>query len=132
MPGMTTAQMRPMFAPANLVILLLAGLLVFYHLVMLSDLAAGRALSGDPVYNAVQGALRLGIIASLVAVALGYRIALVTMWLSIGSLIATHYWAHFGPVSADFTIGRHPLSYLKGLIIPTIITAAFVYRSRAN
>lgn len=74
--------------------------------------------------------MRLGIITSLAGVVLGKRIALWTMWLSIGGLIATHYWAHFGGLPVDFTIGRHPFSYLKGLIIPTIITAAFMRRSR--
>lgn len=120
---------RSMLRPAKLIILVLSGLLVFYHATMLNDLVTDRGLSSDATYNAVQGALRLGIIASLTGVVLGKRIALWTMWLSIGGLIATHYWAHFGGVPADFTIGRHPLSYLKGLIIPTIITAALMRRS---
>ena len=70
----------------------------------------------------------MAIIASLAFVTLGKRFALWTMWLSIGGLIVTHYWAHVGMVQADFTAGRHPLSYLKGLIIPSIITTAFLYR----
>ena len=121
-----------MLRPSKLIILVLAGLLVFYHVTMLYDLATGRGLSSDAFYNAVQGVLRLGIIASLTAVVLGQRIALWTMWLSIGGLIATHYWAHFGSVPVDFTEGRHPLSYLKGLIIPTIITTAFLRGGRAG
>ena len=119
-------------APANgrrplhlLLVLPLAGLLVFYHVVMLYDLMAGRGLSSDATYNAVQGILRLGIIASLIAVALGRRAALWAMWVTIGALIATHYWAHFGGVPNEFSGSRSPLSYLKELIIPTIITATF-------
>ena len=50
------------------------------------------------------------------------------MWASIGGLIATHYWAHFGYVPVDFAADRHPMSYLKGFIIPSIITTAFLYR----
>ena len=123
-------SLRSMLLPANLIILALSGLLVFYHVTMLYDLGTGRGLSSDATYNAVQGGLRLGIITSLAGVVLGKRIALWTMWLSIGGLIATHYWAHFGGLPVDFTIGRHPFSYLKGLIIPTIITAAFMRRSR--
>lgn len=112
----------------NVIILALAGLLIFYHLTMLRDLAMGKGLSSDGAYNAIQGALRLAIVASLTAVVLGKRIALAAMWLSIGSLIATHYWAHFGGLPVDFTAGRHPLSYFKGLIIPSIITTAFLCR----
>lgn len=110
---------------------MLAGLLIFYHVTMLYDLARGHGLSTDATYNAIQGALRLAIIVSLTAVMLGKQTALWAMWLSIGGLIATQYWAHYGPVSADFTAGRHPLSYMKGVIFPSIITAAFLYRGSA-
>jgi hypothetical protein len=115
---------------ARLIILALASLFIFYHITMLVDFVRGHTETGDVLYDCVQAALRVGIIASLALVALGKRFALWTMWLSIGSLIATHYWAHFGMVEADFTIGRHPLSYLKGLIMPSIITTAFLYRRR--
>lgn len=115
-----------------LIILTLAGLLICYHLIMLYDLAMGHGLSSDATYNAVQGLLRIAIIASLTLVVLGKKPALWAMWISIGSLIATHYWAHFGTVPVEFTAGRHPLSYLKGLIIPTIVTTAFLYRWRRS
>jgi hypothetical protein len=114
----------------RLVIIALAGLFIFYHITMLVEYARGHHLTDDALYNGVQAALRVGIIASLATVALGRRWALWTMWASILSLIATHYWAHFGMVQADFTIGRHPLSYLKGLIMPSIVTVAFLYRRR--
>ena len=52
------------------------------------------------------------------------------MWPGITGLIATHYWAHFGNLPVDFTEGRHPLSYLKGFIFPTVITLAFHSTSR--
>ena len=125
---LTASRESPLRLLQSLIILILAGLLIFYHLTMLRDLAMGNGLSSDATYNAVQGVLRLAIIASLTAVVLGKRIALIAMWLSIGSLIATHYWAHFGDIPVDFTADRHPLSYLKGLIIPSIITTAFFYR----
>lgn len=120
----------PLRVAPNLLIVVLAGLLVFYHLTMLYDLADGRGLSNDTTYNAIQGALRVAIIASLSAVVLGKRIALWAMWASIGGLIATQYWAHYGPVTAEFTADRHPLSYLKGVIFPSIITTAFLCRRR--
>ena len=114
------------------VIMVLAGLLVFYHLTMLWDFANGERLSSNVAYNAVQAGLRIVIIAGLSGVVLGRRLALWVMWAGITSLIATHYWAHFGMVAAEFTAGRHPLSYLKGWLIPTIITLAFLRRSAAS
>lgn len=128
---LTASREGPLRLAQSLLILFLAGLLIFYHLTMLRDLATGQGLSSDATYNAIQGALRLAIIASLTGVVLGKRMALWTMWASIGSIIATHYWAHFGNVPVDFTGGRHAMSYLKGFIIPSVITAAFLYRRRA-
>lgn len=125
----TLPEMRP-HPIQRLIILSLASLLIFYHITMLADFVRGHLLSDSVSYDSVQAVLRVGIISSLALVVLGKRLALWTMWLSIGSLIATHYWAHFGMVEADFTAGRHPLSYLKGLIIPSIITTAFLYRQR--
>ncbi len=114
----------------RLIIIALASLFIFYHITMLMDFARGHDLTSDALYNGIQAALRVGIIVSLALVALGKRLALWTMWFSILGLISTHYWAHFGMVEADFTIGRHPLSYLKGLMMPSIVTAAFLYRRR--
>ncbi|MCB2066596.1 MAG: hypothetical protein KDE15_08165 [Erythrobacter sp.] len=129
---LTASREGPLRLLQSLLILGLAGLLIFYHIVMLRDYAMGQALSSDATYNAVQAALRRCIIASLTGVILGKRVALIAMWISIPSLIATHYWAHYGNVPVDFTEGRHPLSYLKGLIIPSIITGAFLYRRRQD
>jgi hypothetical protein len=125
---LTALPRNPPHLIQRVIIIALASLFIFYHITMLAEFARGQGLTGDPLYNGVQAALRVGIIASLTLVVLGKRFALWTMWFSIGSLIATHYWAHFGMVEADFTIGRHPLSYLKGLIMPSIVTAAFLYR----
>lgn len=130
MSAPTIASEDPQRLALSLVILVLAGLLIFYHTTMLYDLSRGHGLSKDATYNAFQGALRLAIIVSLTAVVLGKEIALWAMWASIGGLIATQYWAHYGLVAADFTVERHPLSYLKGVIFPSIITTAFLYRGR--
>lgn len=114
----------------RLIIIALASLFIFYHVTMLYDFVRWHDQTAVVFYNCVQAALRVGIIVSLALVVLGKRFALWMMWISIGGLIATHYWAHFGMVEADFTIGRHPLSYLKGLIMPSIVTMAFLYRRR--
>lgn len=125
---LTASREGPLRLAQSIVILALASLFIFYHITTLIDFAHGFEESSSAPYNGVQAALRVGIIASLGLVVLGKRFALWTMWCSIVGLIATHYWAHFGMVEADFTTGRHPMSYLKGLIMPSIVTAAFLYR----
>lgn len=107
------------------IIRLLAGLLIFYHTYTLSHLYLVAHTSVHTNYEYIQSTLRVGITLSLLFVILGRRRALWGMWAAISGLIATHYWAHFGNLPVDFTQGRHPLSYLKGFIIPTIITLAF-------
>ena len=107
------------------IILFLAGLLIFYHSYTLFDLYLGAGTSTHTTYEYVQSILRVAITLSLLLVVFGSQRALWGMWISIIGLVATHYWAHFGNLPVDFTQGRHPLSYLKGLIIPTIITLAF-------
>jgi hypothetical protein len=109
----------------RLVILVLAGLLIYYHTYTLYDLYVGTGTSAHTTFEYVQSVLRVVITLSLLLVVFGSRRALWGMWAGIVGLVATHYWAHFGNLPVDFTTGRHPLSYLKGLIFPTIITLAF-------
>lgn len=123
------------------VILALAGLLVFYHTYTLVDLYVGSGTDfyGGPnanehaLYVHTQSVLRLLIIVSLVLVAMNRRSALYGMWAAIGALVATHYWAYFFDLPFDFLEGRHPLSFLKGFIIPTLITLLYLStNSRRN
>ena len=109
----------------RLIIFLLAGLLIFYHSLTLYEMYVGTGNSAHTLFDYVQSAFRMFIIMSLLLVVFGVRGALWGMWFSIGGLVATQYWAHFGNLPVDFTKGRHPLSYLKGFIFPTIITLAF-------
>ena len=108
----------------------LAGLLIFYHTYTLFDLYLG---SGTDLYQGgsgtthlrfghVQSVLRVTIILSLILVVMNRRFALYAMWVAISSLVATHYWALFFDLPFRFLDSRHPLSYLKGFIIPTVIT----------
>ena len=116
----------------RMIICILAGLLIFYHCNVLYDLYLGsgsheglydRTAVGTPKsYEFLQSVLRLVIITGLSLVAGGVRRALWVMWAGISALVATHYWAHFGDIPVAFTNGRHPLSYMKGFIFPTIIT----------
>ena len=109
----------------RLIIFVLAGLLIYYHTFTLYDLYLGAGTSAHTTFEYVQSVLRVVITLSLLLVVFGNRWALWGMWAGIAGLIATHYWAHFGNLPVDFTLGRHPLSYLKGYIFPTIITLAF-------
>lgn len=114
-----------MLIARRLLIAVLAGLLVFYHAYTLFDLYVGGQSTGTG-YEYLQSILRVLIMLSLGCVVCGLRRALWGMWAAIGGLVATHYWAHYGQLPVDFTAGRHPLSYLKGFIFPTLITLAFV------
>lgn len=121
----------------RLIIGLLAGLLVFYHSYTLYDLylGSGTDLYGGgssimhPMFVHAQSILRISIIASLILVAMNKRFALYGMWAAISALVATHYWALYFGLPFLFLDGRHPLSYLKGFIIPTVITYLFLSTS---
>lgn len=126
---------RRHFPVQRIVICALAGLLIFYHTYTLFELYVasdidfygGPSANGHPLYMHTQSILRFLIIVSLVLVAMNRRPALYGMWAAIGALVATHYWAYFFDLPFPFLEGRHPLSYLKGFIIPTAIT--FLYLS---
>lgn len=121
------------FPVRRIVICALAGLLVFYHTYTLFDLYFGSGTdlygggSGNayPWFERTQSILRVIIIFSLVFVVMNRRFALYGMWAGISALVATHYWAFFFDLPFLFLDGRHPLSYLKGFIIPTVISLLY-------
>lgn len=120
--------------PRHLIIGSLAGLLIAYHTYTLYDLYLGSGTDlyggGSAITHAMyvhtQSILRVSIIASLLLVVMSKRFALYGMWVAISALIATHYWALYFDLPFRFLDGRHPLSYLKGFIIPTVITFLFL------
>ena len=116
----------------RVVIWVLAGLLIFYHSVTLYDLHLGTGAGAPTTFDNIQSVFRVVITVSLLLVVFGKRWALWGMWAGITALVATHYWAHLGNLPVDFTEGRHPLSYLKGFIFPTIITLAFAAPTPAS
>ena len=126
---------RTHFPAQRIVICALAGLLILYHTYTLFDLYFGsgtdlyddRGRNTHPLFESTQSILRAMIIFSLVIVVLNRRFGLYGMWLAISALIATHYWAFFLDLPFRFLDDRHPLSYLKGFIIPAVIT--FLYLS---
>jgi len=116
------------------IIYTLAGFLIFYHTYTLYDLYLGTGTdiydvgnaSTYALYRHIQSILRVFIISSLLLVVMNKRRALYGMWIAIASLVATHYWAFFFDLPFRFLEGKHPLSYLKGFIIPTVITIVFL------
>jgi len=115
----------PALLARRLLILVLAGLLIFHHSVMLGEALLDLDKHPPTLFDLVQCLLRAAIASSLLLVVWGKPRALWGMWISIAGLVATQYWAHFGELPVEFTRGRHPLSYLKGFIFPTLITLAF-------
>ena len=121
---------RRYFPVRRIVIFALASLLVFYHTYTLFDLYIGSGTdlygggSGNayPLFEHTQSILRVMIVFSLVLVVMNRRFALYGMRAAISALVATHYWAFFFDLPFAFLDGRHPLSYLKGFIIPTVIS----------
>ena len=123
-------QTRGFLIFRRLIIFTLAGLLIFYHSLTLYEMYSGTVGNAHTLFDYVQSIFRVLITMNLLLVIFGVRWALWGMWFSIGGLVATQYWAHFGNLPVEFTAGRHPLSYLKGFIFPTIITLAFYSSSR--
>ena len=137
----TFGPLGGLFRLQRVVIFALAGLLVFYHTYTLFalyvgsglDLYGGPSANGHPLYMHTHSILRLLIIVSLVLVAMNRRSALYGMWAAIGALVATHYWAYFFDLPFPFLERRHPLSFLKGFIIPTVNTLLYLStNSRRN
>ncbi|MFO0941469.1 MAG: hypothetical protein U0930_11955 [Pirellulales bacterium] len=91
-----------------------------------TDLYEGERENAHPMYEHLHSMLRATIALSLTLVILNKRYGLFGMWFAISALIATHYWAYYFDLPFRFLDGRHPLSYLKGFIIPTVITLLFV------
>ena len=125
-----TQLVRRHFSVRRIVICALAGLLIFYHTYTLfdlyfgsgTDLYDGGSRNTHPLFENAQSILRVIIIFCLILVVLNRKFGLYGMWAAISALIATHYWAFFFDLPFRFLDGRHPLSYLKGFIIPIVIT----------
>ena len=136
-PFMRSVQLvRRHFPVRRIVICALAGLFILYHTYTLfdlyfgsggTDLYGGGSANAYPLYVHTQSILRVMITFSLILVVLNKRFGLYGMWVAIPALIATHYWALFFDLPFRFLEGRHPLSYLQGFIMPTVIT--FLYLS---
>ncbi len=107
----------------RIIIIVLAGLLILYHGYTIHELhGSSIAFTG---FDHVQVSLKCIIIASLALVIANIRLGLWGMWFGILALIGTQYWAHFGFQTAEFTEGRSLFSYLRGFIVPVVVTIVF-------
>jgi len=123
-----SSKNNSLFLSRYLLIIVLAGLLIFYHSAWLIEWLGSQQNRQPATFYSIQAVLRAAIAFSLLAVVLRLRVGLWAMWLSISGLIVTQYWAHYSGLSFEFVEGRHALSYLRGFIFPTIITLAFPKR----
>lgn len=100
----------------------LAGLLIFYHLNTVYDHYLGDGSNALGAMVDLQPAIRIAIVLSLTSVIFGVRHGILGMWLSITALVLTQYIDHYGPEPSAHTLARSGFSYLRGFIVPTIIT----------
>jgi len=100
----------------------LAGLLIFYHLNTIYDLYFDAQPDTFGTLTDLQSFLRIAVVLSLTSVVFGARLGLLGMWLSIIALVLTQYIDHYGPEPSAHTLARSGFSYLRGFIVPTIIT----------
>ncbi len=104
-----------------LIVIALSALLIVYHITKLITLYITDL---DMVYNGLihfQSVIRIGIVGHLILLVMGKQKALYGMWVSIVALIITQYVDYFMNDGASIAI----YSYLKGLIIPIIITLVY-------
>jgi len=100
-------------------------LLIFYHVSKLFDLYLGPVSEDATSLIHIQSVIRLTIAVSLVLVAFGVRKALWGMWASITALVVTRYILLLTPETQGETELAVYFSYLRGFIIPAIITLAY-------
>lgn len=110
-------------------ILLLAGFLIVYHTVKLKTLYTGSEAGAPTLTGLVhaQSVIRIFIILSLVAVVARVRGSLAFMWVGITLLVSSQMAQHFGGLGDTTAESGHYLGYLRGLIIPSVITLAWVF-----
>lgn len=109
------------------VFLLLTAFLVLYHGLKIIDALTVSTYLADIVY--LQTGIRGLIVISLLLVMMRRRFGLVFMWISMATLIATQFWVHFARPELLGDSARHELSYLRGLILPTIISLIAIRRT---
>lgn len=109
--------------PAFWGLAILGGFLMLYH-AMQTYLGLGSLGENDPVAN-IQLGLRVAIIISLFGVILRQSWGVIAMWVSIASLVGTQL------IFMSGTPWVFDPSYLRGFIIPALITGCSVGLSKS-
>lgn len=124
--GVLLSEAHVVMHKNQIIIWLLAGFLITYHTMKIyTGLVAADGTLGF-AWSHVDS-IRLWIIGSLLLVIMFKRLGLLSMWLSIVTLVVLNYLNL--PVTADTAA---QLGLLKGLLIPTIITALFWHNHRPS
>lgn len=105
-----------------IIILILAGFLIFYHgsRLFIAATQTDRSTLEPADYGVF--VIRFLIITSLLCVITRVKSALLAMWISISGLVVIQYLIHFDVIAIDAKPMKSATSYLRGFIIPAIIT----------
>lgn len=112
--------------PAFWGIVILAGFLATYHLTKLVSLYAQGVEHTTLVH--VQSVIRILIVANMFALLLSWKHAIWAVWLSVLALVVSQYLMGMGLVA--YTV--FDPAYLRGLIIPTLITGLLWYHNKVT
>jgi len=114
-------------------VVLLAGFLIVYHAMKLKmAYLSGADSAALSMIAHGQNGLRALIILALLLVIARVRGALWVMWIGIGLLIASQIFAYFDGLLGEAANAAVYLGYLKGFILPTLITFVTVLGSRSK
>ncbi len=117
-----TKNYRGLRLSLHIIIAILAGFLCLYHTTILYNLFFGASNEAVSTLLTLQALFRTCIIISSIFVIFGNRKALWGMWASISLLIASQYWSYFNNTDVFLESSRNAFSYLRGYIIPSVIT----------
>lgn len=130
MEALTAPPNRKFIKTRRLIIAVFCIFLIVYHISKLLNIYTAASGAEYALIVHMQSLLRMAIIVTATLVIFGKKYALTSMWISITALITTQYIVYFGLVQADMTPVSSAVSYLRGFILPTIITLIFPFQSK--
>lgn len=116
MPNPTSVNIR------KTIVIILAGLLIVYHLMKLSQMYLGSEGESHSMLVHGQSLLRIAIAVSLTLTILRLKYSLIAMWVSITALVLSQMVAHLQSNTLEPASLLSSLGYLKGFIVPSLIT----------
>ncbi|MET1255894.1 hypothetical protein [Aliikangiella maris] len=116
-----------LFNTRKITIIVLSMFLVIYHIAKIFDVYWDQSTVEQTMLIHLQSIIRIFIVIALILVMRNKAYAVWGMWASISSLILTQYFVYFNDAQTTLSV----FSYLKGFIIPSIITILCVYQKKA-